>query len=422
MLLWELCCEDSQGGQAAFRLGMDPIQRRQSRIPRRWAGGVAVAVVVVASFAAGFTAHWTREPQARAESTLPLVWETWGYVEQYFYGDIPGDADLVHGAIDGALETLEDPFTRLVRPADSSLDQDRLRGAYGGIGAEVYEEDGKLCLRPLPNTPASEAGILEGDQLVAVDGVPLPEDATVDLAVSLVRGAVGSRVTVTVFRPATGAKLDYTMVRVEVPQPSVDYRLLEDTHPAVGYVSITVFGEKTATELQRALAALQQQGAERLVLDLRGNPGGLLDAAVEVSSRFLRQGVVAFEVGKEGTEHEYRVLPRLVADEPMVVLVDGNTASAAEIVAGALQDHGRALLVGQATRGKGSVQLAYELSDGSSLHVTTSLWLTPSHRQINGVGLEPDITVDSASAEGDPVLDEGIRALEAGARPSEVDE
>ncbi len=144
---------------------------------------------------------------------------------------------------------------------------------------------------------------------------------------------------------------------------------------------------------------------------MRGNPGGLLEAAVEVSSRFLRRGVVVYEVDAGGDEKRFSVRPRLVVDEPLVVLVDEGTASAAEIVAGALQDQGRALLVGATTRGKGSVQLAYQLSDGSSLHVTASLWLTPERRQINGVGLEPDVVVESVVGDEDAVLEAGLEVL-----------
>ncbi len=387
---------------------------------RGWAAAVIAVTVAATSFAAGFLSTFVRQPQAEADTGLTLIWETWGYVERYFYGEMPEDDALVYGMIDGALDSLGDPYTRLVRPVANSLDQDRLRGVFGGIGATVYACDGGLCLRPLPDTPASRAGILEGDRLVAVDGKPLPEGADVALASSRLRGEVGTRVVVSVVRPSSGKTLRFPLTRTEVPEPSVEYRMLDIPAPLVGYVRISLFGERTAAELQRAVATLRQQKAEAFVLDLRGNPGGLLEAAVEVSSRFLRRGVVVYEVDAEGAEKRFSVRPRVVVEEPLVVLVDEDTASAAEIVAGALQDQGRSVLVGRATRGKGSVQLAYQLSDGSSLHVTASLWLTPERRQINGVGLEPDVVVEAAAGDQDEVLEAGLEVLREEASPTEA--
>lgn len=377
---------------------------------RGWAITLMAVLIAVSGFLAGFTATWLRQPEAKADTGLSLVWEVWGYVDRYFYGTVPEDTELVYGAVDGALETLGDPYTRLVRPVAHAIERDQLRGAFGGVGAYVYEIEGLLYLRPLPDTPADKAGLMEGDRLVAVDGRDLPEGATVDLAVSWIRGPAGTVVTLTVYRPETGATLEFSIERAEIPQPTVEYAVLEDTEPTVGYIQIVLFGERTAEELQRALTSVRHDGAEVLVLDLRGNPGGLLDSAIEVASRFLRSGVVVYEVDAEGNEQRFSVRPRVAVSEPLVVLVDESTASAAEIVAGALQDLGRAQLVGRVTRGKGSVQLAYELSDGSSLHVTSAVWLTPQRRQINGVGLGPDVLVEENGAE-DVVLQEALNLL-----------
>jgi len=396
-----------------WRAGLD-VKGREGAMSRGWAAALIAVTIAATSFAAGFLATFIREPTARADTGLTLIWETWGYAERYFYGEMPDDADLVHGAIDGALRSLEDPYTRLVRPVANSLEQDRLRGAHGGIGATVYETEGYLYLLALPDTPAGRAGIRDDDRLLAVDGVDLPAGADADLAKSWLRGEVGTSVTVTVLRPSSRETLEFTVERAEIAEPSVEFRLLEGVSPPTGYVRVAVFGERTPAELQRALATVRAQEAEQVVLDLRGNPGGLLDTAVEVASRFLRRGVVAYEVDADEVEKRYGVRPRVVATEPLVVLVDEATASAAEIVAGALQDQGRALLVGRPTRGKGSVQLAYQLSDGSSLHVTTSLWLTPDKNQINQVGLQPDVIVEADAGEGDVVLDAGLRALADG--------
>ncbi|MFN2166337.1 MAG: S41 family peptidase, partial [Anaerolineae bacterium] len=198
------------------------------------------------------------------------------------------------------------------------------------------------------------------------------------------------------------------VIRERIETPTVEWRMLEEA-PETGYVTIHLFGERTPTELDRALAGLRGQGASQLVLDLRHNPGGLLDGAVAVASRFLNDGVVLFERKSDGTEETYHVSnAERVSDWPMVVLVDGATASAAEIVAGALQDRTRASLVGEKTFGKGSVQLVHDLSDGSSIHVTVAHWLTPNGHEINGVGLTPDLEVAHEDGRDAP-LEEAVR-------------
>lgn len=399
------------------RLGSGGDRGRGRAVLRAIALFVLPLVLFSSSFVAGFSYSWARlpEPVEGNPISLKVLWEAWRYVEQYYYGPTPAAVELTYGAIDGALEVLEDPYTRLVRPVASSLEQDTLRGRFGGIGAVVYQQDDGIYLRPLPDSSAEKAGLMEGDRILAVDGTPLPEGADVDTAVSRIRGPVDTEVAITVWRPATEEELTVRITRTELTQPTVEWRLIEGYEPTVGYVRIGLFGERTAEELQRALAALRAEGAQALILDLRGNPGGLLEAAVEVASRFLSGGVVLYEVHSDGSERTYTVRPRARADEPVVVLVDGGSASASEIVAGALQDRGRAQLVGTTTRGKGSVQLSYALSDGSALHVTSALWLTPERHEINGVGLTPDLVVepDPEAQDGDPVLEAALAALGA---------
>ena len=384
--------------------------------PRAWrvvAMGLVAVLIAASGFLVGFGYTWARTPKYAAGNPvdLSMFWQAWGYVQRHFYGPTPSGSALTYGAIDGALETLGDPYTRLVRPVASEIEQDTLRGSFGGIGAYVYEDEGDVCLRPLADSPAEKAGVLEGDRLVAVDDRVLPEGTTVDQAVSWVRGPIGEAVRVGIYRPATAEELTFSIVREEVTQPTVEWRVLESYQPTVGYVRISLFSERTADELQRALASIRRDGAEVIVLDLRSNPGGLLEAAVEVTSRFIGRGVVLYEVDANGDERTYTVRPRVRADEPLVVLTNGDTASASEIVAGALQDHERALLVGTTTHGKGSVQFSYVLSDGSSLHVTSALWLTPNQREINGVGLTPDVIVEPTEGEEDAILAAGLQVL-----------
>lgn len=239
-----------------------------------------------------------------------------------------------------------------------------------------------------------------------------------DEIVLLIRGDVGSTVTLTLERAGAAEPVVLTIERAIIESPSVEWRVLEED-PAIGYIKISRFSARTGRELRRALTDLTDQGATQLIVDLRSNGGGLLDAAIEVTSEFLREGVVLYEDRRDNSEQTYQVQGGGKAlDQPLVVLVNAGTASASEIVAGALQDYQRATLIGEHTFGKGSVQLVYDLSDSSSLHVTVAKWLTPNRRQIDGQGLFPDIEVlfsESDHANGlDPQLGRAISFLQNG--------
>jgi len=384
--------------------------RRVAIRQRLWLALTVIAIACAAGFLAGCGYARLRSPSSRG-GDLALALEAWRSLQAYYCGPTPPATELAYGAIEGSLATLHDPYTRLVRPAANQIEQDSLRGRFGGIGAYVYQKDGAIWLRPLPDSPASRAGIREGDRLIAVDGRTLPEDATTDQVVALVRGPVGSTVNITIER--AGIQLSFAIVRADIPQPTVQWQMMPYKGLPVGYVRISLFSERTASELDQALADLRGGGARALMLDLRANPGGLLDAAVEVASRFLAEGDVVREVMPGGKQRLYSVLPRTRTDLPLVVLVDGGSASAAEIVAGALRDDGRAWLVGSRTYGKGSVQYAYQLTDGSSLHVTAALWLTPAGHEINGKGLMPDYEVAPGTGSADATLARGLDVLAA---------
>ncbi|NIQ55834.1 MAG: PDZ domain-containing protein, partial [Gammaproteobacteria bacterium] len=271
--------------------------------------------------------------------------------------------------------------------------RDRMRGAFGGVGVTVWRDaEGRTVLAPHPDGPAERAGVREGDILLAVDGETVTDGTTVDDVRAWLHGEVGTTVTLTISRPPTPS-FDLTITRVL------------DHAPDIGYMRIESFTERTGEETRTALQALQGERVSGLVLDLRGNSGGLIEPAVETASQFLQDGVVLVELRRDDEEQTFPVRDGGVAPEvPLAVLVDGGTASAAEIVAGALQDRERAPLIGEPTFGKGSVQLIYDLSDGSSLHVTSAVWLTPDRHRIQGQGLTPDI----ASARGDGPQDEQL--------------
>jgi carboxyl-terminal processing protease len=330
---------------------------------------------------------------------LKVFWEAWHLLERDFYGDKPEQQKRVYGALHGLAQSFADPYTVFVEPQPREIEADRLRGSFGGIGANIEQTEAGYVLHPQRNQPAALAGVLEGDLLVRVDDHPVTATMSSDEVIALVRGPVGEEVELGVQRPGAvdQGELLFRVVRAEIYTPSIEWRLLADD-PAtatVGYIRQTIFSERSAEEMRSALTELTTAGADRFILDLRGNPGGLVEAAVTIADYWLDSGLVLVERHANGSEKVITAQPGVDApNAPLTVLVDGGTASASEILAGALQDHGLARLVGEKTFGKGSVQLVYELSDQSSLHVTSAQWLTPNRHQISGQGLTPDVMIE----------------------------
>jgi carboxyl-terminal processing protease len=301
----------------------------------------------------------------------------------------------VYGAVKGMMRTL-DPHSDFMTPtefADMRADTD---GEFGGVGIEINDDGGVIVIvEPLAGAPAAKAGLLPGDRIIAIDGVPTKTRPGAETS-SRLRGRPGTTVKLTVERKGWEGAREMTLQRELIHVKAVEARLLE---PGIGYLKIKQFQERTDDEVVAALTRLKADSGGALtglVLDLRGNPGGLLDQAVKVSDLFLDGGVIVSTVGRNGKklEEEYAREAGTYLDFPMVALVNGGSASASEIVAGALQDHGRALLVGTQTFGKGSVQSVYELADGSGLKLTVARYFTPSGRSIQEKGITPDVIVD----------------------------
>jgi carboxyl-terminal processing protease len=383
--------------------------------------------MVVGAFGMGVGITWLlthgRTASADEAADFGVFWEAWHLVEQNFLGDLPTPQQVAWGAIRGALATLDDPHTTFLEPQPRQREKEDLSGQFGGIGAYVTQaEDGSIVLEPMPDLPAEKAGILKGDVVLKVDDAEITSDMTVEQVISLIRGKVGTIVRLTLRRQGAAEPIVVEVERQEIPTPSVEWRMLDETNPQVegmGYIRITLFSSRTVKELRGAIQDLQNQGMTRLVLDLRGNGGGLFDAAIDMASEFLPGGVVLYQIEKGGGERTFTASAGgKYTDQPLVLLVDGGTASASEIVAGALQDRGRAALVGQKTYGKGSVQSVFDLSDGSSVHITSAKWLTPNRHQINGQGLAPDVEVgitdDDRSQGRDPQLERAIQYLMTG--------
>jgi carboxyl-terminal processing protease len=379
----------------------------------------ALMICLCLSYTVGFGAYrlWN-ELQPDSPGPFGVFWEAWDKVERYFYGELPSPAERTYGAIHTTLALLNDPYTVFVEPQPRELERDRMRGAFGGVGVTLYyNAEGQIVLSPYPDSPAERAGIREGDILLSVDGEAITSETSIDDVRAWLHGEVGTSVTLTISRPMPGNNtptppLEITIIRDEILVPSVTWRVLDQT-PRIGYVRIESFTERTEDEIVSALQELQEQEATGLVLDLRDNAGGLIDPSVATASQFLREGIVLIEQYRDDQERTFSVQDGGIAvDIPLAVLVNSGTASASEIVAGALQDHNRAPLIGEPTFGKGSVQLIYDLSDGSSLHVTAAIWLTPNQHRLEGQGLTPDIYVTRGDGPQDEQLNRAVGYLQ----------
>jgi carboxyl-terminal processing protease len=382
---------------------------------RRIAGFLLIGLLIELAFFAGvmLAPQLTGVLAGRSNGGhAPLLDEAWGVAESEFYGQLPSDQARTYGAVRGMMESFKDPYTGFYEPPQTELQSQQLSGKFGGIGASLRREnDGRVVLSPFPDRPAAQAGVKEGDVLLKIDDTPITADTKFEDVTSLLRGEVGTPVKIEVDR--AGQQLAFNITRGEISVPSVTWRILSQA-PDVGYVKLNIFAQTSKDELIKAIADLKQQGAKKLIFDLRDNGGGLLDAAVGVASQFV-DGTVVTEK-QRSSQHDFTAEATGAArDLPLVVLVNGGTASASEIVSGAIQDKGRGVLVGMKTYGKGSVQNVIPLSDGSSLHVTVAEWLTPKGRQITGKGLQPDVVVDLSADDAangrDPQLDRAITAF-----------
>ena len=345
-------------------------------------------------------------------------WEAWQFLNEEFYGDIPADDERVYGAIRGMVASFGDQHTSFIDPVRAAIMSENMQGSFEGIGATIrMDEAGRLIIAdPMPGRPAFEAGLRPDDIILEVDGESV-DGLSLQEAVLMIRGPANSTVVLTVFREGQLKPFDVSIVRAKIELEVVESEMLESN---IGYVRLTQFSNGAADKLIAAIGDLQDQGAESLVFDLRSNPGGLLSEAVNVSSLFVEDETVVVERLKGGEEKVFEAKNgfNVTGDMPVVVLVNGGSASASEIVAGAMQDLKRATIVGEQTFGKGSVQLPHGLADGSELRVTIAEWLTPSKRQIHGEGITPDIvvemTIEDLEQERDPQLDKAIEVLSDG--------
>lgn len=341
-------------------------------------------------------------------------WEAWKYVESDYVDQPVDETTMMRGAISGMLESLGDAHTSYMDPETFQQQNAPLIGEYEGIGAWVDVTGEFLTIvSPMPGSPAEENGLKPEDQIHAVDGEDMTGIAG-DLVLRKVLGAENTKVTLTIYRPAADETFDVTITRKKIEIPSVTSKMLDDN---IAYIQLANFGEKTHDDLKSQLKTLLDQGPKGLILDLRNNGGGYLNAAIDVASEFVNQSPIMFEEFGDGQRVKYNAKSSGIGtDIPLVVLINGGTASASEITAGAIQDYMRGFLVGTQSYGKGSVQNWITLqNDQGAIRVTIARWLTPKERQINSVGLTPDYIVEyteeDMTAGIDPQLNKAIELL-----------
>ncbi len=344
---------------------------------------------LVLAFGVGYVAGTgaVLEPQG-----FESVEQAWNIILRDYVANGEIDVDLLaEGAIKGMVEALDDPYTSYLDAEAYQFELGDLAGKFEGIGAEVAIRDGQLTVvAPMTGSPAAKAGIRAGDVILEADGKPTSEMSLIE-AVLNIRGPEGTSVRLLILHQDETEPVAIEVTRGEIEIASVHFEMLGD----IAYIRISQFGEKTNEELEPMLVTVAEETATGIILDLRHNPGGLLDTVVNVTSRFLEEGVVLIIRDNEGNEEVIEVSPQEVTTElPVVVLVDVASASGSEVVAGALQDHARAIIAGSTTFGKGSVNILNELGDGAGLYITTARWLTPDGHLIEGEGITPDYELE----------------------------
>ena len=316
-------------------------------------------------------------------------------VKENYVGDAPaGYDDLTRAALDGLVGTL-DPHSQFLRADAYQETEEEMANAFGGVGIQVEVRDNQIIIiTPIAGTPAERAGLRHGDRLLKIDGKSI-ENPTIAKTVKLVRGEPDSLVTVTIFRPATKQTLDFPLKRARIRLESVRHATM--LAGGLGYLQITQFSERTGKEFAAALSGLERQGLRGLVIDLRNNPGGLVDAAIDVCNEFFEKGeLIVYTQGRtpESRENFNADGGHALRTYPMAILVNGGTASAAEIVSGAMKDTKRAVIVGEKSFGKGSVQSVIALQNGEGLKLTTARYYTPSGITIHEKGIQPQVEVE----------------------------
>lgn len=380
--------------------------------------GFAVGCALALAFAGGFLVRDVFGATLRAQAVevtadYPLLAEVQALLDQHYLREQPDATQRQYAAIRGMLGILGDPYTFFIDPPVAASESDVLAGTYGGIGVEIQRnERGEIVLYPFDDSPAERAGIATGDVLLSVNGTPIELTTPQDVIDQSLRGEVreGNGVQLIYRQADSGNEVERFILFDVINVPSVIWRVLSEDE-RLGYLHVLRFTSRTPDEVRSGIASLQADGVEALVLDLRDNAGGLLAESIAVADEFINEGVLAYEQNRS-SEHTFDGDAGGAGVEyPLVVLVNNGTASGAELLAGALRDRDRAILIGQKTYGKGTIQQIYRLADGSSLHLTAAEWFTPAQAPLDGQGLEPDIPMIPDENGRDVELGEAVRQL-----------
>jgi len=384
---------------------------------KKFFASIFLVVIILVSFGLGFYFGKTQCKICPPEEiNFSLFWEAWDKLQQRYVEKEKFDVQkMIYGAISGMVKSLEDPYTVFLNPEDTKRFVEDVKGTFEGVGMEIGIRKGQLqVIAPLEGTPAQRAGLRAGDKILKIDDKPTM-DMTIDEAVNLIRGPRGTEVTLTIFREDWEKTKEIKIIRDVIKVPSLEWEMKNEN---IAYLKLYQFSEKASFDFTQAAIEILESPAQKIILDLRNNPGGYLEVAQDVAGWFLEKGeVVAIEdFGGEKEQKIYKAQgPAKLVAYPTVILINKGSASGSEILAGALRDNRGILIIGEASFGKGSVQELERLREGSSLKITVAKWLTPKGELITDVGLKPDIeieiTEEDYEEERDPQLDKAIEVI-----------
>lgn len=371
---------------------------------------ILVAIGFVSAF---FSGYFLKSYFDNRSNEFLVLNQAYNILLNHAYIDLPESKSLEYGMIRGMLDASGDPYAVFQEPTQHELESNSLHGSFGGIGVELSRTpEGNILVFPINGSPAQEVGLQNSDRLISIDDLIIDSETSLDNIKAAIRGPVGTWIQVTITRDPEDTQLDFRIKRAQIHLPSVTWHIASEDS-TIGIININIIAESTSDEIQNAIKELQGNGAGKFILDLRDNGGGLLTAGVDVAKLFLESGVILQQQYRgEKVETFSNKSPGPLVDIPLILLVNQNTASAAEIIAGTLQVYDRALLVGEATFGKDSIQLIFDLQDDSSLHVTAAKWWIPNlNPQLGDQGLQPDITIIQDDSVEDLVRQAAVQSL-----------
>lgn len=390
-----------------------------------------IPIVIVLTLAIGFIGGFYYKNQAQLpllnlvnkdyrqpnSVDFSLFWNVWDMLhDRYVDKEKLNTQDLVYGAIDGLVRTLGDPYTVFLKPKESEEFQQQIKGSFSGIGIEIGLRKNILTvISPIKDTPAARAGLLAGDKILKINDKST-EGMKLDEAVSLIRGPKGTKVTLTVTRDGLEKTKEISITRDVIKIPAVTWKLLDDN---IAYLEIFTFNQNVDTEFKKAAQEIVDSKAKKIILDLRNNPGGLLDSAVNIAGYFLdKNKIVTLERFGNGQENQFRTQPNgQLKNYSIIILINKGSASASEILAGALKDNRGVLIVGETSFGKGSVQEVLDLPQKASLKITIAKWFTPNGISINDDGIKPDIEIkrseEDIKSDKDPQLEKARELIKS---------